>query len=83
VAGGLYEGEMRVSAFQNGYYIALCNRVGAEDCLEFAGESFVCASNGDVVARAGVAPTSLYADIDFSRTGILTRAAAFLATPTS
>ena len=25
---GLYEGEMRVAAFQNGYYVALCNRVG-------------------------------------------------------
>ena len=26
---GLYEAEMRVAAFQNGYYMALCNRVGA------------------------------------------------------
>ncbi len=50
---GLYEGEMRVSAFQNGYYVALCNRVGREECLEFAGESFVCASDGAVIARAG------------------------------
>jgi N-carbamoylputrescine amidase len=24
---GLYEGEMRVAAFQNGYFVALCNRV--------------------------------------------------------
>ena len=30
---GLYEAEMRVAAFQNGYYTALCNRVGKEDCL--------------------------------------------------
>ncbi len=50
---GLYEGEMRVSAFQNGYYVALCNRVGREECVEFAGESFVCSSDGEVVARAG------------------------------
>jgi N-carbamoylputrescine amidase len=49
---GLYEAEMRVAAFQNGYFVALCNRVGAEDCLEFAGESFVCAPDGEVVARA-------------------------------
>ena len=34
---GLYEGEMRVSAFQNGYFIALCNGVGAEVCLTFGG----------------------------------------------
>jgi beta-ureidopropionase len=49
---GLYEAEMRVSAFQNGYFVALCNRVGQEDCLTFAGESFVCAPDGTVLTRA-------------------------------
>ena len=49
---GLYEGEMRVAAFQNGYFVALCNRVGREDCIEFAGESFVCGPNGETLARA-------------------------------
>lgn len=48
---GLYEAEMRVAAFQNGYYLALCNRVGKEDCLTFAGESFVSAPDGTVIAR--------------------------------
>jgi predicted amidohydrolase len=43
--------EMRVAAFHNGYFIALCNRVGAEECLTFAGESFVCAPDGNVIAR--------------------------------
>ncbi len=52
---GLYEAEMRVAAFQNGYFVALCNRVGPEECLEFAGESFVCAPNGSVIARAAQA----------------------------
>jgi beta-ureidopropionase len=28
---GLYEAEMRVAAFHNGYYVALCNRMGRED----------------------------------------------------
>ncbi|MDH3198066.1 MAG: carbon-nitrogen hydrolase family protein [Candidatus Krumholzibacteria bacterium] len=50
---GLYEAEMRVAAFQNGYFTALCNRVGKEPKLEFAGESFVCDPAGRVVARAG------------------------------
>jgi len=50
---GLYEAEMRVAAFQNGYFTALCNRVGREECLTFAGESFVCDPAGRVVARAG------------------------------
>ena len=31
---GLYEAEMRVAAFQNGYFVALCNRVGEEDAAE-------------------------------------------------
>jgi N-carbamoylputrescine amidase len=49
---GLYEAEVQVAAFQNGYFVALCNRVGREDCLTFAGESFVCAPDGRVIARA-------------------------------
>jgi predicted amidohydrolase len=62
---GLYEGEMRVAAFQNGYFVALCNRVGKEECLEFAGESFVCAPDGTVVARASRGRDEiLYAEID-------------------
>jgi N-carbamoylputrescine amidase len=62
---GLYEGEMRVAAFQNGYFVALCNRVGEEDCLVFAGESFVCGPDGAIVARApAMQETILYADID-------------------
>ena len=50
---GLYEAEMQVAAFQNGYFVALCNRVGDEDPILFAGESFVCDPSGRVVGRAG------------------------------
>jgi predicted amidohydrolase len=64
---GLYEAELRVAAFQNGYYTALCNRVGEEECVTFAGESFVCAPNGQVIARASAGEdTILYADVDLS-----------------
>ncbi len=62
---GLYEGEMRVAAFQNGYYAALCNRVGREDQLTFAGESFVSAPDGTVIARAPKLENHiLHADVD-------------------
>jgi N-carbamoylputrescine amidase len=44
---------MRVAAFQNGYHVALCNRVGKEERLDFAGESFVCDPRGEITARAG------------------------------
>lgn len=50
---GLFEAELRVASFQNGYFTALCNRVGREERLEFAGESFVCDPAGRVVAQAG------------------------------
>jgi predicted amidohydrolase len=64
---GLYEDEMRVAAFQNGYFIALCNRVGEEECLTFAGESFVCAPDGSVIARARQGTEEiLVADLDLT-----------------
>ena len=64
---GLYEAEMRVAAFQNGYFVALCNRVGREDCLEFSGESFVCGPDGAVVTRAPAEEeATLTVDIDLS-----------------
>ncbi len=66
---GLYEAEMRVAAFQNGYYVALCNRVGREDRLEFAGESFVCAPDGSVMTRAGRGIEKiLYTEVDLAST---------------
>lgn len=62
---GLYEAEMRVAAFQNGYYTALVNRVGPEERLTFAGESFVCSPDGRVVARAEAGTEEvLVADLD-------------------
>lgn len=64
---GLYEAEMRVAAFQNGYFVALCNRVGPEACLTFAGESFVCDPDGRVIARApALEETILYAEVDLA-----------------
>ncbi len=64
---GLYEAEMRVAAFQNGYFLALCNRVGQEKCLTFAGESSVCAPDGTVLARAPRGEDAiLYADLDLA-----------------
>jgi N-carbamoylputrescine amidase len=62
---GLYEAEMRVASFQNGYFSALCNRVGEEPKLTFAGESFVCDPSGKVIARAGQGTEEiLYCDCD-------------------
>ncbi len=65
---GLYEAELRVAAFQNGYFTALVNRVGREDPLEFAGSSFVCDPAGTVVARAPCGEEhTLIVDVDLAQ----------------
>jgi len=65
---GLYEAEMRTAAFQNGYYTALCNRVGKEFNLTFAGESFICDPDGKVVTKANkIHDEILYYNIDFEK----------------
>jgi predicted amidohydrolase len=62
---GLFEAEMRVASFHNGFFTALCNRTGAEAKLTFAGESFVCDPTGEVIARAGTGTDEvLVCDID-------------------
>lgn len=64
---GLYEAELRVAAFQNGYFTALVNRVGKEERLDFAGESFVCDPMGNVIARAGTGTDeTLVCDLDLA-----------------
>ena len=64
---GLYEAEIQVASFQNGYYAALVNRLGVEGNLNFAGESFVTAPDGRVIATAPKGEEAiLYADLDFS-----------------
>ncbi len=65
---GLYEAEIQTAAFQNGYFTALCNRVGKESKLTFAGESFICNPEGKVVARAKEGEDEiLYYNIDLKQ----------------
>ncbi len=65
---GLYQAEMQVAAFQNGYFVALCNRVGEEERLVFAGESFVCAPDGSIVGQAPeLEEHTLLVDLDLEK----------------
>jgi predicted amidohydrolase len=50
---------------QNNVYIAMCNRVGKEDKLDFYGESIVIDPYGNVVKKADAEEQLLIADIDF------------------
>lgn len=60
----LFRWEVRVQAFQNSVNIAMCNRVGREGDMLFAGESVVCGYNGEVAAAAGSDEELLIAEID-------------------
>ncbi len=65
---GIFEAELQVAAFQNGYYAALVNRVGKEEVIHFAGESFVADPDGRVIAQAPKEKDHiLYADCDFQQ----------------
>jgi len=65
---GIFEAELQVAAFQNGYFAALANRVGPEEVVHFAGESYVADPDGRVIARAPAdCDFILYADCDLDQ----------------
>jgi N-carbamoylputrescine amidase len=65
---GIFEAELQVAAFQNGYYAALVNRVGREEQLHFSGESFVVDPDGRLLAQAPQKEDHiLYVDLDLER----------------
>lgn len=63
----MFEWEIRVQAFQNSVQIAMCNRVGTENEMQFSGESIVCDADGNVVKIAGDAEQIVYAELDLQK----------------
>jgi len=64
---GIFEAELQVAAFQNGFFAALVNRVGKEDPLMFSGESYVVDPSGQIIAQSPEGKDHiLYADCDFN-----------------
>ena len=49
----LFEWEVRVQAFQNTVFTAMCNRVGPEGGLAFAGQSLLAAPDGGLRFKTG------------------------------
>jgi beta-ureidopropionase len=65
---GIFEAEVGVAAFQNGYFAALANRVGRERALRFEGGSFVAGPDGGVIARAPRFKDAIcFAECDFRK----------------
>lgn len=76
---GMYEAEVRTAAFQNGYFAALCNRVGEEGDLRFSGESFVSDPEGRILARGRAMEEDLVlADLDLAQVASSTARRLFL-----
>lgn len=65
---GLFEAEMRVAAFHNGYFIALANRVGHEERMTFAEMSFACAPDGSMLRQAGGGDEIFHVNVDLAQT---------------
>ena len=60
----MFQWEIKVQAFQNSVNIAMCNRVGSEEDMEFSGESIVADYNGNTVALAGSSEELLITEIE-------------------
>jgi predicted amidohydrolase len=65
----MFEWEIRVQAFQNSVAIAMCNRVGTEDDMVFAGESILADANGNAIAKADDTEQLIFAEIDLKTVG--------------
>lgn len=76
----MFEWEMRVQAMQNQVFIAMCNRVGVEDKMNFAGESLVIAPNGDVLAKADDSEQLLTCEIELAEASRLRSSVPYLST---
>mgnify|MGYP004462350993 FL=1 len=62
----LFEWEIRVQAMQNQIFVAMCNRVGREDGMDFAGESLIVHPSGDVIRKAGDREQLIVQELDLT-----------------
>jgi len=67
---GVYESEIQIDAFHNGFFAAMANRVGQEGDMLFEGRSLVTDPKGRVVAQAPAGKAIiLMASIDLEKCG--------------
>ena len=76
----MFEWEMRVQAMQNQVFIAMCNRVGTEGDMDFAGESLVIHPSGAVLKKVDDTEQLLTCDIDLAEASSLRKKIPYLAT---
>lgn len=66
----MFEWEIRVQAFQNSVAVCMCNRVGKEGGMEFAGESLFINAQGGRVLKADDRERLLIADMDLAESAV-------------
>lgn len=76
----MFEWEIRVQAMQNQVFIAMCNRVGQEGEMLFAGESLVVHPSGDVLLKANDKEQLLSCEIDLREASELRQKVPYLRT---
>jgi beta-ureidopropionase len=74
----VFDCELRAAAFQNGVFIAMCNRVGAEGDVVFCGESIVVGPTGNVVVKADTSAQLVLADLDLAEAAVARKARPYL-----
>ena len=67
----LFQWEIKIQAFQNSVFAAMCNRVGREDGMLFSGESIVAGPGGETLALAGSGEELLFCETDLEQARIL------------
>lgn len=59
----LFEWEIKVQAFQNTVFAAMCNRVGREDAISFVGQSLIAGPKGELLYKADGSEQLIIQDI--------------------
>lgn len=62
----MFEWEMRVQAYQNQTFVAMCNRVGKEGDMDFAGQSLIIDPWGNLLAKGDDQERLIACDLDLS-----------------
>jgi predicted amidohydrolase len=62
----MFEWELKVQAYQNNVYIAMCNRVGKESNMEFAGQSLVVDCDGNTIFKADGSEQLIVQELDLT-----------------
>ena len=65
--GEMFIWEIKVQAFQSSVFVAMCNRVGKEDQMDFSGESLIVSPNGETIALTNDQEGLLMADLDLTK----------------